>query len=176
MCPVLSRSSIEATERQSHQHHRMNLKVPSKKVAMQKPGIPPARIPEVAKRGRAGMMSTVVHVVGVVLASFATGASRVLFHCITLYCTEHSLQDGMLFLVIKDSFYLLQELQWLVHQCLCLFERSVEDNSYQHRSSILLEKGGSSIVFFPSSLAVNALWHGPNNDISSEKAVNSTIG
>ena len=54
----------------------------------------------------------VVHVIGVVLASFATGASRVLFHCITLYCTEHSLQYGMFFLVIKDSFYLLQELQW----------------------------------------------------------------
>ena len=30
--------------------------------------------------------------------------------------------------------------------------------------------------FFFSSLAVNALWHGPDNDISSEKAVNSTIG
>ena len=30
--------------------------------------------------------------------------------------------------------------------------------------------------FFSSSLAVNALWHGPDNDISSEKAVNSTIG
>ena len=42
----------------------------------------------------------VVHVISVVLASFASGASRVLFHCITLYCTEHSLQYGMLFLVI----------------------------------------------------------------------------
>ena len=58
VCPVLSRSSIEATEGQGHQHHRMNRQVPSKKVAMQKPGIPPARIPEIAKRGRAGMTST----------------------------------------------------------------------------------------------------------------------
>ena len=67
----------------------------------------------------------VVHIIGVVLASFAAAASRVLFDCITLYCTEHSLQYGMLFLVIKDSFYLLQELQWLVHQaCASLSGRS----------------------------------------------------
>ena len=49
----------------------------------------------------------VIHFIGAVLASFATGASGVLFHCIALYCTEHSFQYGMLFLVIKDSFYLL---------------------------------------------------------------------
>ena len=35
--------------------------VPSKKVAMPKPGIPPARIPEIAKRSRAGITSTNAH-------------------------------------------------------------------------------------------------------------------
>ena len=45
----------------------------------------------------------VIHITGAVLASFATGASGILFHCIALYCAEHSLQYGMLFLVIKNS-------------------------------------------------------------------------
>ena len=49
----------------------------------------------------------VIHITGAVLASFATGASGILFHCIALYCAEHSFQYGMLFLVIKDSFNLL---------------------------------------------------------------------
>ena len=40
----------------------------------------------------------------------------------------------------------------------------------------IVEVPGRLNFFFSSSLAVNALWHGPDNDISSEKAVNSTIG
>ena len=35
--------------------------VPSKKVAVPKPGIPPARIPEIASRSRAGITSTNAH-------------------------------------------------------------------------------------------------------------------
>ena len=31
-------------------------------------------------------------------------------------------------------------------------------------------------TIFSSGLAVNALWHGPDNDISSEKAVSSSLG
>ena len=61
VCLVPSRSSIEATKGQSQKHHRMSRQVPSKKVAMPKPGIPPARIPEIAMRGRAGMTSTNAH-------------------------------------------------------------------------------------------------------------------
>ena len=45
VCPVLSRSSIEATERQSHQHHRMNLKVPSKKSRNAETRDPPSQDP-----------------------------------------------------------------------------------------------------------------------------------
>ena len=52
----------------------------------------------------------------------------------------------MRFLVVKDVFDLLQELLWLVHQGLCLCERSVQDYCYQHRSSILLEEGGSAFL------------------------------
>ena len=36
--------------------------------------------------------------------------------------------------------------------------------------------GINGIFFFSSGLAVNALWHGPDNDISSEKAVSSSLG
>ena len=61
VCLVPSRPSIEATEGNNQKHHRMGRQVPSKKVAMPKPGIPPARIPEIAMRGRAGMTSTIAH-------------------------------------------------------------------------------------------------------------------
>ena len=57
VCLVPSRPSIKATEGNNHKHHRMGRQVPSKKVAMSKPGIPPAKIPEIAMRGRAGMTS-----------------------------------------------------------------------------------------------------------------------
>ena len=59
VCPVLSRSSLK-------QQHKAKTKqddreVPSKKVVVPKPGIPPARIPEIASRSRAGMTSTDAH-------------------------------------------------------------------------------------------------------------------
>ena len=59
VCPVLSRSSLK------HQHQAKtkqdDREVPSKKVVVPKPGIPPARIPEIASRSRAGMTSTDAH-------------------------------------------------------------------------------------------------------------------
>ena len=45
MCPVLSRSSIEATEGQSHQNHRMNRQVPSKKSRNAETRDPPSQDP-----------------------------------------------------------------------------------------------------------------------------------
>ena len=61
MCLVTSRPSIESIEGNNQKHHRMGRQVPSKKVAMPKPGTPPARILEIAMRGRAGMTSTNAH-------------------------------------------------------------------------------------------------------------------
>ena len=48
-------------QEENQKQHRMGRLVPSKKVAMPKPRIPPARIPEIAMRGRAGMTSTNAH-------------------------------------------------------------------------------------------------------------------
>ena len=86
----------------------------------------------------------IIYVIGVVQASLA--ASCFLVYGIRLDCTEHSFQSRVWFLVIKDSFYLLQELQRLVYQILRLLQRSVQDDSYQHCSSIFLEEGRSAFL------------------------------
>ena len=48
-------------QEKNHKQHRMGQLVPKQKIAMPKPRIPPARIPEIAMRGRAGMTSTNAH-------------------------------------------------------------------------------------------------------------------
>ena len=58
MCPVLSRSSLK--QQLKAKHLKDDRGVPSKKVAVPKPRIPPARIPEIASRSRAGITSTML--------------------------------------------------------------------------------------------------------------------
>ena len=59
MCPVLSRSSLK--QQLKAKHLKDDRGVPSKKVAVPKTRIPPARIPEIASRSRAGITSTNAH-------------------------------------------------------------------------------------------------------------------
>ena len=59
MCPVLSRSSLK--QQHNAEPKQDDREVPSKKVVMPKPGIPPARIPEITSRSQTGMTRTNAH-------------------------------------------------------------------------------------------------------------------
>ena len=59
MCPVLSRSSLK--QQHNAKPKQDDREVPSKKVVMPKPGIPPARITEITSRSQTGMTRTNAH-------------------------------------------------------------------------------------------------------------------